>query len=209
MKTKIIETIKRPWFFMLAICGELSAEILADCETPLTGGVDTTVYLANKSDIEGVTRDEYNPLLISAITMVTGKKFFRYQGLKGTDNSVEPKDEFVRLKYSSGFDHGTALSVFAIDPDTKYEIEQLSKAVVVAIFQNNMRGEDGSSAFEIRGLDVGLELESLLREPENADTQGAFNIVLKTQKVKEPHLPATLFDTDFATTLALVESYAV
>lgn len=208
-KSKIIEIVKRPWFFLVTICGEISQSLLVDCETPLAGGVDTTMYIANKDDIESVTRDLYNPLLISAVTMKAGKKFFKYQGLKGTENSLLPKDDFVRLKYSSGFDHSTTFSIFTIDPASKYEIEQLCKSVVTAIFQNNQRGEDGSSAFEIRGLDVGMEMESLTREPENADTQGAFNIVLKTQKVKEPHLPASIFLTDYATTLALVEGLTV
>ena len=78
--------------------------------------------------------------------------------------------------------------------------------LVIAILQNKFRGENGDTEFEIYGLDTGLEVQELTRIQQDADTQGAYNIVLRSsEQSKEAHLPATLFLTDRAITKAIVD----
>jgi hypothetical protein len=77
--------------------------------------------------------------------------------------------------------------------------------LVVAIVQNNRKGLDGNSAFEIYGLETGLRLQELERILADAETQGAYNLLIRNDEISRPSsLPHTLWDTDYATTLALV-----
>lgn len=195
-----------PKYSLFTVCGAITASILRDCETPIVGGNNTTLYLVNKDDISSVTRDGSNTNLITAIALKYGKTFFKYEGSKAQSNSLEPEQHYTRKKYSIGFDHVLNVKIFSATSDTKAELEQLANGLVVAIVENNYRGDDGDGAFEIYGLSQGLEVSALDRVLADADTQGAFSIVLKTpEDNKEPHLPATFFDTDYDTTKAALE----
>jgi hypothetical protein len=95
------------------------------------------------------------------------------------------------------------------DPATKKTMNDLPKGRFVAIVQNNHKGEDGNAAFEIYGTEIGMEITEYTRNNADNDTQGAPALVLRTPgegSGKEPYLPLTLHDTNFATTKAIVDS---
>jgi hypothetical protein len=188
---------------LYSVCGAISAAILKDCTNPLVGGTDTTIYLANFADIASVTRNGSNPQIIEAITMVATKKFYKYEGQNG---SVEPEQHLIKQKYARVYDHLIKYKVFNATPTTKAQLELQAVGRIVAIVENNWRnGTAGNGAYEIYGLEVGLEIENLDRVLADADTQGAFDITLKTPETsKEAHLPATLFITSYAATQAVV-----
>jgi hypothetical protein len=74
----------------------------------------------------------------------------------------------------------------------------------IVVIENNFRGETGNAAFEIYGLDVGLELVEMETNKSDAETQGAYVLTLRTPELyKEPHLPATFYVTSYAATKAL------
>jgi len=76
---------------------------------------------------------------------------------------------------------------------------------VVAIVENNFKGTDGEVPFEIYGLRSGLQMRALERVLNDQETFGAYNCTLGTSDIdKEPYLPATLFDTSYATTKAII-----
>ena len=190
---------------LLTVCGAITESILNDCDQPMIGGTTTTVYLFNKADLTSVTRDTYNTQLISVITLSGPNLLFKYEGQKAQNSSVEPEQHLVRGKYSIGYDHQINAKIFSGTSTTKSELEQLAKGLVVAVIENNYRGDDsdGDGAFEIYGLDQGLILTVNDRVLADQDTQGAYSITLKTpDDVKEGHLPATYFITDYATTKA-------
>lgn len=188
---------------MYSVCGAITAAILKDCTNPLIGGTDTTIYVANYADIASVTRNGSNPQIIEAITMVATKKFYKYEG---QNNSVEPEQHLVKQKYARVYDHLIKFKVFNATPTTKAQLELMAVGRIVAIVENNWKnGTTGNGAFEIYGLDVGLEVENLDRMLADADTQGAFDLTLKTpEAAKEGHLPATLFITSYSATQAVI-----
>lgn len=195
---------KLPERSLFSVCGAISAAILKDCTNPLVGGVNTTIYLANRDDIESYTRNGGNPQIIEAITMKTDKLFYKYEGQNG---SAEPEQHMLKQKYARVYDHLIKFKVFNATPTTKQQLEKMAVGSIVAIVENNWRnGTTGNGAFEIYGIEAGLEVENLDRVLADADTQGAFDLTLKSpETAKEAHLPATLFVTSYAASLAVVE----
>lgn len=81
------------------------------------------------------------------------------------------------------------------------------KGRFIAIVENNYTGEDGNGSFELYGKIQGLEISELTRSSSDADTQGAYVITLTSPAdQKEPALPASIFDTSYAVTKAMVDS---
>ena len=96
--------------------------------------------------------------------------------------------------------------MFAISPTIKDQLEKLAKGEVVAIIQNKFKGASGASCFEVYGADAGLHLTQNVREL-NSDIRGAFDLILKSnEKSLEPHMPKSLYLTDYATTKAIVDA---
>lgn len=186
------------------LCGEITKGVEPDCDFPLVGGADDALILFNEADLESVVRNIVNKQIIEGFTLASGKKAFCFQG---KNNSVEPRAALVEQRYSEVYDHEVIFKGFNIGPDEKDQYERLAKGRVLAIVLNNFRGEDGIAAFELYGIAVGLKARELERIGADTETQGAYNIVLRTpDEVKEPNLPNTIFLNDFATTKALVDA---
>jgi len=186
--------------------------MLYDCTDPIIGGVEAVVYLFNRDDIAAYVRDSTNPQIITDITMAVVTpaqvgppavpavyaKGFQYQGY---NTSVKPKTTFVKKDYSSRYDHTLDFVVFQKGSAVKAEIEKFGTNRVVAIVENTYKS--GDSAFEVFGTDLGLELTTLTADPNDANSEGAYVINLQSPaNFKEPHMPATFFITDYATTKA-------
>jgi hypothetical protein len=123
-------------------------------------------------------------------------KGFRYEGY---NTSVKPKSTFVKKDYSARYDHNLDFVIFSKGSDVKAEIEKLGTNRVVAIIENIHKS--GDSAFEIFGTDLGLELTTIKSDPNDANSEGAYEITLTSPaNFKEPHMPATFFVTDYPTT---------
>lgn len=186
-------------------CAKISANVLIDCDHPMVAGTGDVLTLINKDDWDDsvITRDPSNNQLITGITLPTGVVGYKFEG---KNSSIEPMQKLVKQKYSEVYDHEVTFKVFKADAATKEQIEKLAGGKVVAIVENLHKGPSGNSAFEVYGESIGLELMDLDRSLANAETQGAFNLILRTPDIaKEAHLPATLFTTDYATTKAIVD----
>lgn len=189
-------------------CGLATASILRDCDTPLTGGTNTTVWLGNRSEVSSYDQDSYNKLIVTGLTLAADKTLFKLEGDSGTNgSSVGAMYKMVKLAYGRAFEHEVSVLAFSIDPDTKLELDKWVKGDLFMIVENKFRGESGNSAFEIYGLDAGLQMEEFERNPNDKDTLGAFKFRLKTdENSREGNMPYTFWDTDYATTLAAINA---
>lgn len=177
-------------------CGKLIQNMLYDCNNPVIGGTEAVVYLFNRSDIAAYVRDTDNPQIITDITLVAGAKGFRYEGY---NTSVKPKANFIKKDYSARYDHLVDFVIFAKGSAVKAEVEKLGTNRVVAVIENIHKS--GDSAFEIFGTDLGLELTTLKSDPNDANSEGAYEVNLSSPgNFKEPHMPATFFDETYAAT---------
>ena len=193
------------------LCGKINADQTVDCENPLVAGSKDRMILINLDDWEGatVTYDAANPCLITNIVLAAGKVGYLYEGING---SIEPEDNSTQPEFGlPTYIHKVTFRVFSASAVAKQQIEKLALGRYIAITENNMKGKNGDSAFEVRGVTVGMKA-SVTRNRKDAATQGAFVIVAETPATEgEQHLPATLYATEatYAATKAIFDSLLV
>lgn len=189
-------------------CGLISSNITKNCDNPIVGGVADNIYLFNWADwiLSVFDRDEENPEIYEGITLPSGA--FAYK-MEGINNSPAPLQTFKRLAFGTNYEHAVNYYVFSLGAAVKKQLEAKGKGRFVAVVENNYRGTAGETAFEIYGANAGLIVPDggITRDPNNADSQGAYFInLISSEKAREPHLPATFFKTDYATTKALLDA---
>lgn len=185
------------------ICGKkISKNLKFNCD--MVGGVEAVLYLFNRTEVLGPVRDVTNPQIITDLTMrikTAGTPNILFTGFKydGFNNSVKPKSALVKKSAGARYDHTVDFLVFGRGSVVKDELENLANGSVIAVIENV--NKNGDNAFEIYGLDVGLEVKTLADDITGADNDGAYALTLGSpDNFKEGHLPATFFDTDYATT---------
>src|SRR3990167_2375110 len=113
----------------LAACTLLDGNLTIDCADPIQGGVEDLLYLANKDDIDTVTRDGTNPLIVTGITLKSGASLYK---VEGQNNSHNTKWERVKLAYSVVYNHSVDFVGFDLSSAAKARYEKISKSRLVA-----------------------------------------------------------------------------
>ena len=187
-------------------CPGIAGDAFIDCTKPMSAGVkDAYLYLFNYSDLASVTEDGSNPNLLTDITLVATKNIYRYEG---KNNSIEPRSALNKQRYAEVWDHELIFKIFDNTAAIKEQLDYLKSTKVIAIVENNYAGTDSATSLEIYGLRAGLEMTVSERIVNDQETQGAYNLTLASGEfAKEPYLPATLWDTDYATTKAIITAY--
>ena len=187
----------------LTVCSQISASINVDCAYPVVAGVKDRLIIMNYSDLLSYSVAA-NPLNITALVLASGQVAYEYMGQY---SSNEGKSNVVKKTYARMHAHQVDFLIFNIDLATKQQLTSLVGGKFVVILENNQKGDTGKSAFEVYGIDAGLELDILERNTNDDTTQGAFKISLKTaEKNSEPYMVRTLWDTSYSATLAIVEA---
>lgn len=183
-------------------CGEITDGAVYNCDVPLQGGAEPNVLLLNFKHVLGKT-DGAIQNLIESLVLENGKSGFMYQGF---GRSVTPQQEVIKLGQSQNLaKHQVGLIIFDRSQNAKNNIQNLMLGKFVAVVQGSSKDEN---AFEVYGLNNGLELVPGVIQQLN-ENNGAYLVTLATgENQAESKLPQTLFDTDFATTLAYVQGLA-
>jgi len=179
-------------------------------ENPIVPGVIQRSILVNQVDWEEAVKtfDVALTSLLTNVALPTGKQGWAFQGIR---TSLKPQSAYVPGTNSIGYDHQTDFIVFDISQEQKDNLQGLALNKVVGIVQNMNAVGNANSVFEVFGKDTGLELITNIRINDDAETSGGYAISLKTSDNagKEPKLPTSWWDTDFVTTLPLVEALLV
>jgi len=189
----------------MAQCGGISADILIDCDNPPVGGTSDVLYLFNL-DGATFTYDTTGILphkIVDGISLASGQTLFK---VEGRNNSITAGVELVKGQYFDSYQHNVGFAAFDITPETKAQIEKMVQSGnLVAIVGNNNRSATGNTAFEIYGITNGLEVLTSVRNV--IENDGIYVLQLGSGELaKEPHLQFSVFDTDYATTLAMLEA---
>lgn len=143
--------------------------------------------------------------MADGITLASGKVGHVISGRRNTivaTSTLIPAQEL--------YDHAVTAMGFDISANTKEILEGAKSGRFVIICENIHKGANDADAFEIYGLNAGLVLMENNRDTSSVETQGAFALRFANDEVsKEINLPKTLFDTDYATTKALVDALLV
>lgn len=190
--------------YAFSICGTIAAGHSPNCSYPLTAGNAERLILFNFDDIDSYTRNVSNPLIVEEIVMKATKTGFEFFG---QNYSNEPKYRMRKGAYVNTYEHEVNFLVFGYNGAVKKILEAMAKGKLVALVENNYRGSDGSSAFELFGAGSGLYVQSMERDANDQDNNGAVKIQLLTgERGGEGSLPYSVFDTDYATTKAMVDA---
>lgn len=188
-------------------CGKVSENIGLDCDNPMIGGVDDLIVIMNRSDIQSFDRNVTNKNIIEQINFVSTSPQTKGFTVQGKNYSNDVNVELVKARYSEGYKHNVIVRIFNNSSDIKDQIEKLVKGEIVIGIKNNFRGASDEVTYEIHGANIGLQITALTKDQSDADTQGAWILTASTpDPLKEPHLPATFFKTDAATSKARFEA---
>lgn len=182
---------------MPSICDEITDDIVVNCDNQPVGGVKPTMYVMNLNDIEAVTYDATNPLIVTGITMKDGKKAFKYEVFK---RGHKPRFTKVNGEYGDRYRHEVDTSIQVWDNKTKAQVMGLFGSAVVVIFENLQA--QGDARFEIYGITTGLYVADGATRNLN-ENEGVLTYTLGSEDgALEPKIPHT-----FAKLTANVYSY--
>ena len=190
--------------FLASACGGITVGAPYDCNTPIVPGVNQRLILGNQDDIAVIAYSVSNPSLITNITLKAGKAAYVFEGVR---QSLTPQYELVPGTITVGYLHTINFLAFDISQVAKDNYEKMALGKLWAVIENKNALGNGDSVFEVYGIQVGMEASAITRIPADQETGGAFTISLTTPEAegKEPKMPQSWFDTDYATTLAKVE----
>lgn len=188
-------------------CEGIFQGALVDCENPLAVGLEQRIYVANKEDIltvdYSVAPGEEN--IVELITMKLGKAFFEFQGVNET---IKAQNSLIRNSLSNTYNHQVDFSVFEVDNSSLLNLQAMAyKPQVVIVFRVN-DSSLGNGVFRLYGNQAGLDLGTDEEIHGDAETGAAQVCQLITPESgrAETQKPPVIFDTDYATTLALIEA---
>ena len=181
-------------------CSGIFSGSLVSCSDPLAVGIEQRLFLANLEDVASFTFDSTDSNMVTAITMETGKTFFEFEGLK---QSISCQSEFVPKPFSTAYRHQIDFSCFDVSASQRRNLEAMVFQPQVAITFGPNDSSLGNGAFEIHGINAGLEVVTNIRIPADNETGGAYRVQLATPDAGgiESQLPTVFFNTDYATTL--------
>lgn len=173
----------------------------ADCLNIPDGGTNARLIAFNYDDIEGYTEDVNG--VITDIELRDGATGYEFLGFR---NDVKKSEEVIKPDVGvPKFKHIAAFVIYENTQVQKNNVENLARGTFVVIVEN--KGKN-SNSFEVLGKGVGLEI--VAGPIRNAYENGGFFVInIATpddQGVLEAKLPQTLLVTDYAGTLAFIET---
>jgi len=193
-------------------CAGIFSGATVSCSDPLAVGIEQRLFLANLEDVASFTFDGTETNMVTAITMKATKTFFEFEGLK---QSISTQSEYMPKPYSVGYKHTVDFSVFNVTAEQRRNLEAMAFQPQVAIAYGPNDSSLGNAAFEILGINAGLEIVTNIRIPADNETGGAYRIQLATPDAGgiETQLPS-VFWTDpstgtYASALTAIEALLV
>ena len=169
-----------------------------NCLTPIQAGLLPKVVLINTDDILSLT---YSGNYITAINLKPGKYGYQFDGIR---RSVKASYNKKDTKITTNYTHKLSFAVFDISAAQKENLRKLSFGKVIGITFNINSPGNADTYFEVFGAGAGLETTKLYRQPQK---EAAYQVELETlDGASESKLPYTLFNTDYNTTLDLINA---
>ena len=197
-----------PLLALQRACDGLVMGAAIDCADPLTPGIRKRLIGFNLEDIENVEYDLVNTNVVTDITLKTGTQGWVFEGIK---QSIIPSMELVNTPTASTWRHSIIQSIFDVSSEQKLNIQGMATKATVWIVENANDSSNADSIFEVYGLQRGLEALTITRSPVDTESGAAFVLELATpdEGGNEPVPVESWFETDYATTLALVDALLI
>lgn len=176
-----------------------------DCADPLAPGIRKRVIGFNLEDVLSVNYSVTNPNVIELIVLKPSTQAWIFEGIK---QSLVPNQELVNTPTASTWRHSVTLSIFDVSSEQKLNIQGMATKASAWIVENANDSSNADSIFEVYGLQRGLEAATITRSPVDTESGAAYVVEMATpdEGGNEPVPVESWFDTDYATTLAAVET---
>lgn len=172
------------------------------CGAPALAGTAPRVLLINYSDIDK-GRSVVTDNVISMLVLKAGAKAYEVGSMP---NATVGESTVNVGTYNRTHQHNLTVRIFKKSEAAKKFTNGLTNARVVAIVENNNRGDGGEVKYEVYGWDSGLELNDQTASTEMADGV-AFLCTLGSGTIaQEGSLPKSFFNEDEETTDAAIEA---
>lgn len=175
---------------------------LQACQPPATPGTGSRVILLSFSDIDRAKSTIANGIL-STIVLKAGAQGYEVDSLP---DATVGEVTFSTGTYINSLGHQLTLRIFEKSEAAKKFGNGLINAKVVAIVENNERGEDGQVKYEVYGWNSGLRLNAVTSSTTMDDGVAYLYTLGTPDGGRESSLPISFFNTDEATTDAAVDA---
>ncbi|RLA58631.1 MAG: hypothetical protein DRQ89_15135 [Epsilonproteobacteria bacterium] len=178
-----------------------------DCQDPLTVGIVQRVLIANRQDVKeilySIVEGEEN--VIESIEMQPDKTFFEFGGV---NESIRVQNELLRRSLSNGYKHQLDFIVNEVDNLSLQNMMAMAYQKQVAIVYGENESSFGNGAFQMLGVDSGLDLITNVRINGDVESGGAHQLQLASPDTggDEKIIPPVIWSTDYGTTLAMIEA---
>ena len=166
----------------MALCEKkIKGCIALDCANPIYAGMESTAYLFNKSDVT-LTYEEIdeqkNPNMVTEITLGSGVVGYRIDQFgrtpyTGSNTSMAEGNSFNKFNQTFNFvvsDNSEKASREILD--------NLANGKFIAVVQNQYKGSDGRSEFQVYGANKGLAAVSIDNDKYSEETDGGWAVSL-------------------------------
>lgn len=194
------------------ICSVVLNNLLYDCDNKAVGGIVQTVKLINRCDIN---LDDWD---IDRGTAEACAHQIEFTGADPSDlNAITvqgiPGKRLLNTSFSSTntefgwyFTHILNLFNQGLTQQALCNIKAFGNgAEVVAIVEQNFKGNDGVDAFQVYGFDAGLKLVDMTYDS-NENNGNTIIPLSSLDPDLEPYPPLTLLMTDYETTKTFFDS---
>ncbi len=183
-------------------CGEglLTGDLLYDCDNGSIAGLETNVVLINRNqfDYSALTYDSLNKMIATGFALKAGNTGFFLSGIKQT-NAISY--ELVKKEKSADKKKhiftGVILSLSAVN---KLQLQLMSEGGrYILVVEKKWKGVNDVDAFDVLGLDAGLEL-NVVTYNSNEDDGTATIELSSVDGEEETKFPVNLLLSDYAAT---------
>lgn len=182
---------------------DIAKDIISNCTTIGIGGNEKKAWIGQRKDFN-FTYDPTNPSKITGITANSGKKLYTATVDKKGFNSG-----FDRVKETGKadrFTHFAALTIYEFDAVSNENIDSLEDVFVIV--ESRDKTDNGDGIFRAYGIKAGLDVQTDTMRANDAN--GGRPIELgHSEGDTEPYSQYVVLDTDYATTLTLIEGLEV
>lgn len=177
----------------------ITGDLLFDCDNRDVQGIETSVVLINRNDINFATStlDVTNPKIITSLALKTGKTGYQLQGIKQLNSflsEVVPNDEGLNR-----WRHSFIGRVFNLTAEARKQIDLIADGSnLVAVVEKKWKGASQAHAFIVLGWGTGLEISE---GSENSnENDGSFVFTIASSELSlESEGPKNYLDTSYTT----------
>jgi len=183
---------------------DLSRDLLFDCEYKPVKGAENSIVVLEKENIDTLTFNESNKLIIEALTQVATTRAYSYIG---NGNPINPSKSLISDEQGVRWMESIPFTIEGNTPEIKNELNRLAGKPLLIICENYYQGDaTGKSVYEVYGVKSPVYLESC----EDAEGNMRWMCVFKNKdRYESPTPPHNIFLTSLTVSKAIVDALLV